>query len=82
MKLPADQKIDPHSQSVDLNLVVLRGTYEVGNGDTYDVGKLQPLNAGEVVRFPAQLSHFGHAKGPTVILLYGVGPVSITWGSK
>ena len=82
MKLPADQKIDPHSQSVDLNLVVLRGTYEVGNGDTYDAGKLQPLNAGEVVRFPAQLRHFGHAKGATVILVYGVGPVSMTWGSK
>jgi cytochrome c5/quercetin dioxygenase-like cupin family protein len=82
MKLPADQKIDPHSQSVDLNLVVLRGVYEVGNGDTYDAGKLQPLNAGEVVRFPAQLRHFGHARGATVILVYGVGPVSMSWGSK
>jgi hypothetical protein len=82
LKLPDDQKINPHWQSTELNLVVLRGTYEVGNGDAYDAGKLQPLSAGEVARFPAQLHHFGHAKGATVLLMYGVGPATITWASK
>jgi quercetin dioxygenase-like cupin family protein len=82
LKLPSDQKIDPHWQSVDLDMVVLRGTYEVGKGKTYDPGELQSVHAGEVVRFPAGLHHFGQAKGSTIILVYGVGPVSITWDSK
>jgi quercetin dioxygenase-like cupin family protein len=81
-KLPDDQKIDPHWQSADLSLVVLRGTYELGNGDAYDAGKLQPVNAGEVVSIPAQSHHFGHAKGATVILVYGVGPLSMSWAPK
>lgn len=79
-KLPADQQIPPHWQSSDVDLVVLRGTYELGNGDAYDATKLQPINAGEVIHIPAQTHQFGHAKGATVVLLYGVGPLSITWG--
>jgi cytochrome c5 len=82
LKLPSDQKIDPHWQSVDLDMVVLRGTYELGRGNIYDPGKLQPVHAGEVVHFPARLHHFGKAVGSTVILIYGVGPISITWDFK
>jgi quercetin dioxygenase-like cupin family protein len=82
VKLPDGQKLDPHWLSTDLNLVVLRGTYEWGNGDTYDTGKLQPVIAGEVVRVPAQAHHFGLAKGATVFLVYGVGPVSMSWAAK
>jgi hypothetical protein len=80
LKIPADQMIPPHWQSSDLDSVVLRGTYELGNGDTYDASKLQAVNPGQVVHIPAQTHQFGHAKGATVILLYGVGPLSITWG--
>lgn len=79
-KLPADQQIPPHWQSTDVDSVVLRGTYELGNGDAYDATKLQAINPGEVVHIPAQTHQFGHAKGATVVLLYGVGPLSITWG--
>jgi hypothetical protein len=82
LRLPDDQKIDPHWFSAELDLVVLRGTYEFGNGDSYEAGRLQAVTPGEVVRIPAQLHHFGHAKGATVILMYGAGPVSVTWASK
>ncbi len=79
-KLPTDQMIPPHWQSTDVDSVVLRGTYELGNGDTYDAGKLQAVNTGQVVHIPAQSRQFGHAKGATVVLIYGIGPLSITWG--
>jgi len=79
-KLPADQMIPSHWQSTDVDSVVLRGTYELGNGDAYDAGKLQAVNTGQVIHIPAQSHQFGHAKGATVVLLYGVGPLSITWG--
>lgn len=79
LKLPADQMVPPHSESGDVDLVVLRGAYEVGNGSTFDPAKLQAINAGGVLHISAQARHFGHAKGATIILLYGVGPLSLTW---
>ena len=81
-RMPDDQKLDPHWLSGEFNLVVLRGTYEWGNGDTYDAGKLQPVSAGQMIHIPAEAHHFTHAKGATVILVYGVGPVSMNWASK
>jgi len=82
VKLPDGQKLDSHWVSADINVAVLRGTYEWGNGDAFDVGKLQAVNAGEIVRVPAQAHHFGQAKGATVLLVYGVGPVTMTWASN
>jgi len=82
IKLPDGQRLDPHWLSAEFNLVVLRGTYEWGNGDAYDPGKLQPVSAGQIIRVPAQAHHFGHAKGPTVLLVYGAGPVTMTWAPK
>ena len=79
LKIPADQMVPPHSESGDVDVVVLRGTYEVGNGASFDAAKLQAINAGGVLHIPAQARHFGHAKGATVILLYGVGPLSLAW---
>ena len=80
VKFPADQQIPPHWASTDLDAVVLRGTFEAGNGDAYDASKLQGVTAGQVLHIPAQSHHFAHAKGTTVVLFYGVGPLSITWG--
>jgi quercetin dioxygenase-like cupin family protein len=79
LKLPADQQIPPHWQASDVDMVVLRGTYELGNGDMYDASKLQAINPGQLIHIPAQTHQFGHAKTATVVLLYAVGPLSITW---
>ena len=81
LKFPSDQRIEPHSQSADAGLVVLRGTFEVGNGNVYDAARLQAVNPGEVVKIPAQAYQFGHAKTESIVLLYGVGPLSVNWAS-
>jgi hypothetical protein len=80
-KLPADQTVQPHWQSVDVDIAVLRGTYEFGSGDAFDAAKLSTLNAGEVLHIPAQSHQFGRAKGEAVLLVYGVGPLSINWAT-
>lgn len=80
LKLPADLMIPAHWQSTDVDFVVLRGTYQVGNGDAFDASKLQGITPGQMVHVPAQSHQFGQAKGATVVLLYGVGPLSINWG--
>jgi hypothetical protein len=79
LKLPPDQIIAPHWLAVDADSVVLRGSYQLGSGDAFDAGKLQAVNAGQMVHIPAQAHQFGQAKGPTVLLLYGVGPLAVNW---
>jgi quercetin dioxygenase-like cupin family protein len=78
LKLPASAVIAPHWASVDVNIVALRGTFGFAEGDTFDAAKLQTLAPGAVLHVPAQTHHFAQAKDSTVILLYGVGPLSIT----
>jgi hypothetical protein len=80
LKLAPDQTVPPHWLSVDVDSVDLRGSYQLGTGDSFDAAKLQAVNPGQVVHIPAQSHQFGQAKGTTVVLLYGVGPLSITWG--
>jgi hypothetical protein len=81
LKLPADQVIQPHWQSVDVDVAVLRGGYEFGLGDAFEATKMEALNAGEVLHIPAQTHQFGRAKGEAVLLVYGVGPLSINWAT-
>ena len=78
LKLPAGAVIAPHWASVDVNIVALRGTFGFAEGDTFDATKLQTLNLGAVLHVPAQMHHFAQAKDSTVILLYGVGPLSVS----
>jgi len=78
LKLPASAVIAPHWASVDVNIVALRGTFGFAEGDTFDATKLQTLNPGAVLHVPAQMHHFAQAKDSAVILLYGVGPLSLS----
>jgi len=82
LKFPVDQRIEPHSQSVDFQVVVLRGVLELGFGPTYDPSKLQAVGAGEIVGLPARSYQFEHAKGEVTVLFYGTGPLSMNWLAK
>jgi len=80
-RLPADQVVQTHWQSVDVDIAVLRGAYGYGSGDAFDAAKLSTLSAGEVLHIPAQTHQFGQAKGEAVLLVYGVGPLAISWAT-
>ena len=79
LKLPPDQMLAPHWLAVDVDSVVLRGSYQLGTGDSFDASKLQTVNPGQMVHIPAQAHQFGQAKGATVLLLYGEGPLAVNW---
>ena len=53
----------------------LRGTFQIGEGETFDAGKLQTLNPGAVWHIPAQMHYFAEAKDSAIILIYGEGPL-------
>jgi quercetin dioxygenase-like cupin family protein len=72
-------KAAPHWHPTDENFVVLKGTFLVGTGDTFDPSGMQEVTAGGYGFMPRRMHHFGQCKGDTDILLYGVGPFQINW---
>jgi quercetin dioxygenase-like cupin family protein len=72
-------KAAPHWHPTDENIVVLKGTFELGTGDTFNPSSMQEIAAGSYGFMPRHMHHFGQCKGDTDILVYGVGPFQINW---
>ncbi|HXW88956.1 MAG TPA: cupin domain-containing protein [Terriglobales bacterium] len=72
-------KAAPHWHPTDENIVVLKGTFELGTGDTFNPSGMQEISAGSYGFMPRRMHHFGQCKGDTDILVYGVGPFQINW---
>jgi hypothetical protein len=72
-------KAAPHWHPTDENIVVLKGTFELGTGDTFNASGMQEISAGSYGFMPRHMHHFGQCKGDTDILVYGVGPFQINW---
>ena len=69
------REIEFSSGLKDENIVCLRGALEVGNEATFDAGKLQLMYPGAVMHVPAQTQRFVRTTEPTIILVFGNGPL-------
>lgn len=72
-------KVPPHWHPQDEYLTVLKGTFLVGMGDTYDESRLQPMNVGNFTMIPKEMRHFATCKGETITQVHGVGPFKVIW---
>ena len=72
-------KIPAHWHPTDENVTVLKGTFLVGMGETFDESKLQPMNVGNFVSVPKEMRHFGLCKGETIVQVHGAGPFKVNW---
>ena len=72
-------KIPAHWHPVDEYATVLKGTFLVGMGETFDESKLQTMNVGNFIAVPKEMRHFGMCKGETIIQLHGAGPFKMNW---
>ena len=72
-------KIPAHWHPTDEFVTVLKGTFMVAMGETYDASKLQPLGVSSFILIPKEMRHFGNCKGETLIQVGGVGPFKINW---
>lgn len=70
----------PHFHSKDRQIYVVSGTWWVSSSETYDPSRTTPIPAGSYVTHYGNKVHWDGAKDePSVLLLFGVGPVSTTW---
>jgi quercetin dioxygenase-like cupin family protein len=72
-------KIPAHWHPTDENVTVLKGTFRVGMGETFDESKLQTMNVGNFVSMPKEMRHFGVCKGETIVQVHGAGPFKVNW---
>ncbi len=72
-------KIPPHWHPEDENVTVLKGTFLVGMGETFDESKLQTMNVGNFIAVAKEMRHFAVSKGETIVQVHGVGPFKVNW---
>ena len=72
-------KVPAHWHPTDENMTVLKGSFLLGMGETFDESKLKPMNTGNFLFIPKEMRHFGKIKGDTMIQVHGVGPFKVNW---
>ena len=72
-------KIPAHWHPTDENVTVLKGTFLVAMGETFDESKLQPMNGGNFIAVPKDMRHFALCKGETIVQVHGMGPFKVKW---
>ena len=72
-------KIPAHWHPADENITVLKGTFLVGMGETFEEAKLQTMNVGNFMMMPKETRHFGTVKGETIVQVHGTGPFKNNW---
>jgi anti-sigma factor ChrR (cupin superfamily) len=72
-------KIPPHWHPTDENVTVLKGTFLVGMGESFDETKLQTMNVGNFISMPKEMRHFAMSKGETIVQVHGMGPFKVNW---
>ncbi len=69
----------PHWHPEDRHVIVVSGTWYMGEGDSFDPEKTVPLKAGSYARHPANAHHYDGAKDEEVIVqIVGYGPSGTT----
>jgi quercetin dioxygenase-like cupin family protein len=79
LSMPDGYKIKPHSHPTDENVTVIKGTFLVGMGDTWDMANAKPMATGATGAVPANSAHFAQAKGKTVVQVEATGPFAMTY---
>jgi hypothetical protein len=72
-------KIPAHWHPTDENVTVLKGTFLVGMGETFDESKMQTMNVGNFVNMPKEMRHYAMSKGETIVQVHGAGPFKVNW---
>ena len=80
VKFPPGTMSLNHYHPEDRHVVVLKGTWYTGTGDTFEPSTAVGLKPGSFMKHPAGAHHYDGAKDEEVILqLIGVGPSGTTW---
>lgn len=72
-------KAAPHWHPTAENIAVLKGTFALATGDTFDASAMHDMAPGTYGYMPARVHHFGLCEGETDLLVYGIGPFKLNF---
>jgi ketosteroid isomerase-like protein/quercetin dioxygenase-like cupin family protein len=81
LQFPDGYQFPVHWHPKAEHATVLSGALLLAPGSKVDASALKTYQAGDFLYLPARNSHFGGAKGVTVIQLHGLGPFAINLGT-
>jgi hypothetical protein len=79
LKLPADYVIPPHWHPAIEHVTVIKGSFHMGLGETFDRDKAQELPIGGFSMMNIGVRHYAFTTEETIIQLHGIGPWGITY---
>ena len=79
LSMPSGYRIAPHTHPTDEKVKVVKGTFLVGMGNTFDEAKAKPMPAGANGSIKAGMAHFATAQGATVVSVASTGPFAMTY---
>jgi hypothetical protein len=79
LMIPNGFKIMPHFHPADENITVLKGTFMMGMGDSFDEKALMSISENGYMSMKKGIHHYATAKGETIIQVNGVGPFLLTY---
>ena len=79
LKMPSGYRIAPHYHPTDEHLVVKKGTFLVGMGDSVVRKSMTRMTVGKEGDVKANMHHYGMAKGRTTVEINSTGPFAMTY---
>jgi quercetin dioxygenase-like cupin family protein len=79
LSMPDGYKVPPHFHPTDEVVEVVEGTFLAGMGDKLNPKKTKAMEKGEKGSVPANMHHFGIARGATIVAVSAKGPFAMTY---
>ena len=79
LKMPAGYRIAPHWHPQRENVTVISGTFKVGMGDTFDVGKMGSFPAGSFAFLDPDMHHYAMSSGEVIVQVHGRAPLQFNY---
>lgn len=79
IRVPNGYSVPPHWHPADEHVTVIKGTFNMGHGNTFDKEKSKALPVGSFARMPKREHHFAWVKGETEVQIHAMGPWGINY---
>jgi quercetin dioxygenase-like cupin family protein len=80
VKMPAGERLMPHSHPEDRIYTVMSGVFYIGLGEQFDPARLNAYPPGSVIVLPGNAPHFHWAKsGEYVTQVTAIGPLGLDY---
>ena len=80
VKMPAGEKLMPHSHPEDRIYTVMSGVFYIGRGEQFDAAVMEAYPPGSVIVLPGDTPHFHWAKsGEYVTQVTAIGPLGLEY---